>query len=163
VTVQLGPLKFDPTAGPPCHDCSAKCCKYFALQIDKPTTPREHDNIRWYLMHEHIAVWVQDGDWYLEIRTPCRHLQADNSCGIYHTRPQICRSTAAGSRQSRQSCEYFTGNDGTIFFRDSRGVFRLVEGRAGPSRERRRCRSHWRALARAPTRPSTSTSRWASR
>ena len=63
--VQLGPLKFDPQAGPPCHDCSAKCCKYFALQIDTPTTPKDHDNIRWYLLHEHIAVWVQDGDWRL--------------------------------------------------------------------------------------------------
>ena len=57
--VQLGPFEFDPKNGPPCHDCTAKCCKYFALQIDTPTTPKDHDHIRWYLLHEHIAVWVQ--------------------------------------------------------------------------------------------------------
>ncbi len=28
--VQLGPVRFDSRTGPPCHDCSAKCCKYFA-------------------------------------------------------------------------------------------------------------------------------------
>jgi len=111
--VQLGPLKFDPKAGPPCHDCSAKCCKYFALQIDKPQTPKEHDNIRWYLLHEHIAVWVQDGDWYLEVRTPCKHLLPDNRCGVYHSRPAICREYGWPDKDNPDDpCEYFTGNDG---------------------------------------------------
>ena len=111
--VQLGSLKFDPVTGPPCHDCSAKCCKYFALQIDTPKTPKDHDNIRWYLLHEHIAVWVQDGDWYLEVRTPCKHLLPDNRCGIYHTRPQICREYGWPDKDNPDDpCEYFTGNDG---------------------------------------------------
>lgn len=91
-------------AGPPCHLCTARCCKYFALQIDKPTTREEYDHIRWYLMHEGIAVWKDDGDWYLEIRTVCKHLQPDNSCGIYETRPQICREYGS----AEEPCEYFT-------------------------------------------------------
>ena len=59
--VQLGPPKFDPQTGPPCHDCTAKCCKYFALEIDAPTKAKDHDNIRWYLLHEHIVVYRLDG------------------------------------------------------------------------------------------------------
>ncbi len=81
----------DPGQGPPCKLCWAPCCRYFALEIDRPVTPRDHDEIRWYLLHHDVVVWVQEGDWYLEVRNACRHLQPDNSCGIYETRPQICR------------------------------------------------------------------------
>lgn len=122
--VQIGAPTFDPAAGPPCHDCTAKCCKYFALEIDAPTTPKDHDNIRWYLLHEHVVVWVQDGDWYLEVRTPCRHLQADNSCGIYHTRPQICRDYGWPDEDNPdEPCEYFTGDDGYDLFFESAAAF----------------------------------------
>jgi len=122
--VQIGSLKFDPVAGPPCHDCTAKCCKYFALEIDAPTLPKDHDNIRWYLLHEHIVVWVQDGDWFLEVRTPCRHLQADNSCGIYHARPQICRDYGwPDTENPDEPCEYFTGDGGYDLFFDSADTF----------------------------------------
>lgn len=34
-------------------------------------------------MHEGVAVWMGNGDWYIEIRATCKHLQPDNSCGIY--------------------------------------------------------------------------------
>ena len=96
----------DPAAGPPCHLCSALCCKYFALEIDKPVTPKDHDEIRWYLLHQNVVVWAQDGDWYLEVRNACRHLQPDKSCGIYETRPQICRDY--GLPEKEGSCEFFT-------------------------------------------------------
>ena len=122
--VHIGTTKFDPKAGPPCHDCSAKCCKYFALQIDKPTKPKDHDHIRWYLVHEHIVVWMQDGDWSLEVRTPCRHLLSDNRCGVYHTRPQICREYGWPDADNPEDpCEYFTGNDGYDLFFDSAEAF----------------------------------------
>jgi len=99
--------------GPPCHFCSALCCKYFAIQIDRPKTPREHDEVRWYLYHENVVVWVDDGDWYLEVRTRCRNLQADNSCGIYDTRPLICRDYGL---PSEGPCEYFTQDTGYDMF-----------------------------------------------
>lgn len=105
--------RFDPSAGPPCHDCTARCCRYFALEIDRPVTPRDHDHIRWYLLHEHVAVWVQDGSWYLEIKTPCRHLQPDNRCAIYDTRPQICRDHGWPEEDAAtEPCEYFNGDGG---------------------------------------------------
>ena len=83
-----------------CDHCSAKCCKYFALPIDTPTDRQDFDYIRWYLLHERATVFVDDGTWYLLVHTQCRHLQPDNRCGIYETRPQICRDYSA------DSCEY---------------------------------------------------------
>ena len=91
--------------GGPCHLCNASCCRYFALQIDKPRSKQDFDHIRWYLMHEGIAVWVDEGDWYLEVRTVCRHLQPDHTCGIYETRPQICRDYGL---PGEDVCEFFT-------------------------------------------------------
>lgn len=91
--------------GPPCHMCSARCCKYFALPIDKPKSKADYEYVRWYLMHEGIAVWVDDGDWYLEVRTVCKHLQADYRCGIYETRPNVCREYGM---PEDGPCEYFT-------------------------------------------------------
>lgn len=94
-----------PKDGPPCHLCSARCCKYFALPIDKPKSKADYDYVRWYLMHEGIAVWVDDGDWYLEVRTVCKHLMADNRCEIYETRPNVCREYGM---PEDGPCEYFT-------------------------------------------------------
>jgi Fe-S-cluster containining protein len=34
------------------------------------------------------------------VHTPCRHIQPDNRCGIYHTRPEICRE------YNTTDCEY---------------------------------------------------------
>ncbi|MBD3869223.1 MAG: YkgJ family cysteine cluster protein [Acidobacteria bacterium] len=76
---------------PPCDLCTALCCKYFALEIDKPTRPEEFDQIRWYLVHQDVVIWVQEGEWYLEVRNRCKHLLPDNRCGIYDTRPDVCR------------------------------------------------------------------------
>jgi uncharacterized protein len=122
--VQIGAPRFDPKQGPPCHDCTARCCKYFALEIDRPVTPKDHDHLRWYLLHEHVVVWVQEGDWYLELRTPCKHLLPDNQCGIYETRPQICREYGWPDADSPdEPCEYFTGDGGYDLFFDSAEAF----------------------------------------
>lgn len=75
-----------------CDVCSALCCRYFALPLDPPSDVRDYDNMRWYLMHENVIIFIEDGDWYLAVLTRCKHLQQDNRCGIYETRPRICRS-----------------------------------------------------------------------
>ena len=108
--------KPDPEDGGPCHLCTARCCRYFALQIDTPSSKQDYDHIRWYLMHEGVVAWVDDGDWYIEIRTVCRHLQPDNSCGIYETRPQICRDYGL---PGDNPCEFFTDDlEYDLFFED---------------------------------------------
>ena len=122
--LQIGGGKFDPSQGPPCHQCTARCCKYFALEIDVPTTPKDHDTIRWYLLHEHVVVWVQDGDWYLEVQTRCKHLESDNKCAIYHSRPRICRDYGWPDADNPEDpCEYFTGDGGYDLYFDSAEAF----------------------------------------
>ena len=83
-----------------CDHCTAKCCRYFALPIDTPESREQYDYIRWYLLHERATIYVDDGTWYLLVQTPCRHLQPNNLCGIYVTRPQICRE------YTTDGCEY---------------------------------------------------------
>ena len=101
------PPKVDAEDGGPCHLCNASCCRYFALEIDEPVDEEDFDHVRWYLMHEGVVVWVQDGDWYLEIRTQCRHLLPNNTCNIYEERPQICREYGL---PGTEPCEYFTAD-----------------------------------------------------
>ena len=42
-----------------CKYCTAKCCRYFALPIDTPTTWHDFDNLRWYLAHGRCAIFVE--------------------------------------------------------------------------------------------------------
>jgi len=75
-----------------CEQCSALCCKYFALPIETPEDKGDYDDIRWYLCHKGITVFVEEGDWYISIKNKCKHLsEKDNRCKIYDKRPRICR------------------------------------------------------------------------
>ncbi len=74
-----------------CDHCAAKCCRYFALPIETPVDLEDFEFIRWYLLHERASVFTEDETWYLLVHTVCRHLGDNNLCGIYETRPQICR------------------------------------------------------------------------
>ena len=99
--VRIKPRREDLEAGDVlCNHCPAKCCRYFALPIDTPTERKDFEFIRWYLLHEHATVFTENDDWYLLVHTTCKHLQPDNRCGIYETRPQICRD------YSTKNCEY---------------------------------------------------------
>lgn len=124
-----------PKDGGPCHLCTARCCQYFALQIDAPTSEKDYDHIRWYLMHEGIAVWMDEGDWYLEVRTVCRHLQPDNTCGIYDERPQICRDYGLAGGDP---CEFFTDDlDYELFFTDDDSFMDWVKKRRRKRKRKR--------------------------
>lgn len=87
-----------------CEHCTAVCCRYIALPIDKPETAKDFDDIRWYLLHENVMVFVEDGDWYISVATTCRHLRPDHLCGIYETRPKICRD------YTTENCDYHSGD-----------------------------------------------------
>jgi Fe-S-cluster containining protein len=83
-----------------CDYCSAKCCKYFAWPIEAPSTREDFDFVRWAMLHTSTTYFVEDEVWYLLVHAHCKHLQSDNRCGIYHTRPQICRD------YSTDDCEF---------------------------------------------------------
>jgi Fe-S-cluster containining protein len=83
-----------------CDHCTAKCCRYYALQIDTPDCRENMDYLKWYMIHGETSIFTEDGDWYLLVHATCRHLLADHRCGIYETRPQICRE------YSTEDCEF---------------------------------------------------------
>ncbi|MBN2160083.1 MAG: YkgJ family cysteine cluster protein [Spirochaetes bacterium] len=97
-------IKKKNTFQPPCFECGGRCCQYVAIEIDRPTTKTDYDNIRWYLAHNNVHVFVDhDRKWHVEFRSACESLTADNRCHIYSERPMICRSHGCGDEE----CEYF--------------------------------------------------------
>jgi Fe-S-cluster containining protein len=99
-----------------CDKCTGLCCRYFALPIDTPSDPEDYDDIRWYLCHEDITVFVEDGDWYININNKCRHLrEKDYKCDIYNKRPRICRG------YNHKDCDYTDGEyDYELYFTDNK-------------------------------------------
>jgi uncharacterized protein len=96
--------KNTPSYIPPCLDCGGRCCKYTAIEIDKPTTKTDFDNVRWYLSHLNVHVFVDhDKKWHVEFRSPCENLGDNHECLIYEIRPRICRNHG----NTEEECEYF--------------------------------------------------------
>jgi Fe-S-cluster containining protein len=80
-----------------CDSCDAECCKYVAIEIDTPENLEDFENIRWYVAHKNVHVYVEeDGTWNVEFLTPCEHLSKNNRCMIREKRPQICREYHQG-------------------------------------------------------------------
>jgi len=51
-----------------------------------------------------MTVFVEEGDWYININNRCRHLsEKDNRCKIYDKRPNICRG------YDHDDCDYVEG------------------------------------------------------
>ncbi|MCP4787266.1 MAG: YkgJ family cysteine cluster protein [Fuerstiella sp.] len=97
IQVKREDLKLDEVL---CQHCTGKCCRYFALPLETPKIQDDYDHIRWYMMHGSVSVFVDDGSWYIMVHADCQHLQPDNMCGAYDTRPGICRS------YTTDDCEY---------------------------------------------------------
>lgn len=89
-----------------CQKCAGLCCRYVALPIESPDTKGDYDDIRWYLAHEGISVFVEDDEWFINIAGRCKYLDKDNRCDIYDTRPRICRGYKDGN------CDYHSGDYG---------------------------------------------------
>ena len=79
-----------------CNQCGG-CCKHIALEIDKPSSKEDYNNILWYLLHNNVSVFVDEGDWFVEFRTRCKALNEENTCNFYEKRPKICRTYSSVS------------------------------------------------------------------
>jgi len=77
-----------------CNHCGAKCCRYFALPIDKPKTWEDYDYIRWYLLHERASIFTDEGSWYLLVHNVCTHPIGAMKGGRGRRRPQPRPSAA---------------------------------------------------------------------
>ena len=109
-----------------CDYCIAKCCRYFALSIESPTERSDYDFIRWYLLHDRATVFKDEEDWYLLVHTTCKHLQDDHRCGIYETRPKICRE------YSTKDCEFDDEWTYDFYLETSEQVAEYTEAVFGP-------------------------------
>lgn len=84
-----------------CDHCyESKCCTYITQQIDTPRSKAEFDFLLWQISHKQVRIYQDEDGWFLLFDSECSHLQDDGRCGIYHTRPQICR------QYSNDFCEY---------------------------------------------------------
>ncbi|MFQ5600757.1 MAG: YkgJ family cysteine cluster protein [Candidatus Krumholzibacteriia bacterium] len=94
-----------------CARCMAICCQSVSTEIDPPTTPRDYDNLRWYLMHPGVRVYVDEYScWFVQYESPCRYLGEDNLCQIYDSRPQICHDLQP------TECEFARGPGDRVYF-----------------------------------------------
>ena len=109
-----------------CDHCVAKCCRYFALPLDTPKRRKDFDTLRWFLLHQQTSIFVEKKNWYLQVHSECRELLADNRCGIYETRPQICRD------HSTVDCEYEDDWTYDVFFETPEQLEEYVEARFPP-------------------------------
>jgi len=68
---------------------------------EKPTfevrTPIAREDLK---AGENLCIFVDEGTWYIMVYADCQHLLPNNGCGIYETRPQICRE------YTTDECEY---------------------------------------------------------
>lgn len=88
-----------------CDGCNGMCCRYVAIEIDCPEDSEDFENIKWYVSHKNVNVFVNEDDkWYVEFITPCEFLDEKNLCTIYERRPKICKNYDA------EECLYYNGD-----------------------------------------------------
>jgi Fe-S-cluster containining protein len=117
-----------------CEYCVAKCCRYFALPIDTPSTFEDFEFIRWYLLHGRASVFTDEGDWYLLVHTQCKHIRPDYRCGIYPTRPKICQD------YTTDECEYDDDSTYQRYFETPEQIYEYTEAVLSRGRPKRSAR-----------------------
>jgi len=89
------------TAENKCDLCTnSRCCLYITQEIDTPRSKQDFEHILWQVSHQNIQAYKDEDGWYLLINNPCTHLIDDGRCGIYDTRPSVCRD------HTNDYCEY---------------------------------------------------------
>lgn len=112
--------ELDPRDGNPCAGCS-NCCEYLSLEIDRPSTIRDFDQILWYLLHKDVWVYIDhENDWYVQFNTPCEKLD-QRRCGYYAQRPMVCRNYEPAS-----CARYGEGPTEKYLFKDEKDLFRYL-------------------------------------
>lgn len=75
-----------------CGFCrSSICCTYITQEIDTPRSIYDFDVLLWQIYHQDVQFYKEDNRWYIKILSRCNNLQPDGRCGVYETRPMICR------------------------------------------------------------------------
>ncbi len=101
-----------------CEMCTGVCCRYVAVPLDDPDDERDIQDIRWFLLHENVAVYIdEDDDWFIEFKTKCKKLGDNNKCTAYETRPTMCRE------HTMDTCEKNGEGDPWVHYFDTEKKF----------------------------------------
>ncbi len=75
-----------------CSRCTQSiCCNSINQKIPAPRSKEDFDFLMWQISHENINVFKDSDGWFLHVNTRCVHLLPNGACGIYETRPWVCR------------------------------------------------------------------------
>lgn len=93
--------KIEITSENKCSFCvGTKCCVYITQEMETPRSIADFDHMMWQLAHQDIEIYKDEDGWFLIAMNKCQFLQKNGGCGIYETRPQICRD------YSNDFCEF---------------------------------------------------------
>jgi Fe-S-cluster containining protein len=59
--------------------------------LDAPRSKADFEHLLWQVSHEGVEIYKDGSGWYLLVHGRCEHLEPGGACGIYESRPQICR------------------------------------------------------------------------
>ena len=98
-TISIRPAEMTPENK--CGFCTnSKCCTYITQHITAPRSKEDFDLLLWQISHQNVEIYKDSDGWFLLIDSRCNHLQPGGRCGIYESRPQICRE------YSNDHCEF---------------------------------------------------------
>lgn len=99
--IPIAPAKVAITPQNKCSFCKGStCCTYMTQQIDAPRSKEDFDLLLWQISHMNTQLYKDSDGWFLLVNNRCTHLQPNGGCGIYETRPQVCRD------HSNDDCEF---------------------------------------------------------
>jgi len=101
--------------GRPRRACREPYGDFLTVPLETPEDWADFDDIRWYLAHERVSVFVWQGDWYLRVHNKCRYLsRTDRVCQIHRKKPSICRT------QKRAYDHDATADTSELYFHNDR-------------------------------------------
>jgi len=92
------------------------------IDVNKPDTKENIDQIRWYLLHGVNVYFDSDGDWMAYIPAKCNALDERGECDIYAKRPKVCRE------YTQDECDkYDEKASEEIIFREEKEFLKYIE------------------------------------
>jgi len=77
-----------------CSQCG-KCCGFIDFTVNTPA-PVPHSTKEYFDYHN-VEVIQKRNKVIYRVWNKCKHLNEDNMCDIWETRPQVCRNTKTNS------------------------------------------------------------------
>jgi len=120
-----------------CTQCGGRCCRYIVVEIEKPRAKIDREEIRWFLAHKNVLVYIDDDDktWNVQFTTPCEHLDEKGRCRIYPRRYDICRD------HDPATCEGREGEVADTIFRTTADFDRWWREKQACKRRKRQAKS----------------------